>query len=261
MLIIEKRDDVVTLRNLGATDRQITRVFLFEGRLISFIGAVVGILLGLLLFGVGALMFVPAKMMGFYYPFLLASRFGRGTALVPEVQAPSYDCAIRRNVPCLDCAAVRGEDGSLNLFLVNRAEEPMDQAFKDAITAGYALTEPNLVIGSAMHDGEVFNDTRVFSARAFGRWEDTPGRVEVLFVEPSGLRPGAWTALCRSSRPMKTGRAMLLAGGEIRATVLERSARDGHVDLALEYDGDFFEILDRTGVPLSLAHAGATSRR
>ena len=61
-----------------------------------------------------------------YYPFLLASRFGRGTALVPEVQAPAYDCAIRRNVPCLDCAAVRGEDGSLNLFLVNRAEEPMD---------------------------------------------------------------------------------------------------------------------------------------
>ena len=31
-----------------------------------------GIVLGLLLFGVGALMFVPAKMMGFYYPFLLA---------------------------------------------------------------------------------------------------------------------------------------------------------------------------------------------
>lgn len=95
----------------------------------------------------------------------------------------------------------------------------------------------------------VFNDTRVFSARAFGRWEDTPGRVEVLFVEPSGLRPGAWTALCRSSRPMLPGRAMLLAGGEIRATVLAKSARDGHVDLALEYDGDLFEILDRTGVP------------
>lgn len=31
-----------------------------------------GILLGLLLFGIGALMFVPAKMLGFYYPFLLA---------------------------------------------------------------------------------------------------------------------------------------------------------------------------------------------
>ena len=49
MLIIDKKDDVVTLRNLGATDRQITQIFLFEGRLISVFGAVVGILVGLLL--------------------------------------------------------------------------------------------------------------------------------------------------------------------------------------------------------------------
>ncbi|MBQ8064578.1 MAG: ABC transporter permease [Prevotella sp.] len=49
MLIIDKREDVVTLRNLGATDRQISRIFLFEGRLISLMGAVMGILLGLLL--------------------------------------------------------------------------------------------------------------------------------------------------------------------------------------------------------------------
>lgn len=49
MLIIDKRDDVATLRNLGASDRQIVRVFLFEGRLISFIGAVAGIVLGVLL--------------------------------------------------------------------------------------------------------------------------------------------------------------------------------------------------------------------
>ena len=49
MLIIDKKDDVVTLRNLGATDRQITQVFLFEGRIISAIGALVGIGIGLLL--------------------------------------------------------------------------------------------------------------------------------------------------------------------------------------------------------------------
>ena len=49
MLIIDKRDDVVTLRNLGASDRQIVRVFLFEGRMISVAGAVIGILVGLLL--------------------------------------------------------------------------------------------------------------------------------------------------------------------------------------------------------------------
>lgn len=49
MLIIDKKDDAATLRNLGATDRQIRSIFLFEGRIISAIGAVVGILLGLLL--------------------------------------------------------------------------------------------------------------------------------------------------------------------------------------------------------------------
>ena len=49
MLIIDKRDDVVTLRNLGDNDRQIVRIFLFEGRLISVIGAVSGIVLGVLL--------------------------------------------------------------------------------------------------------------------------------------------------------------------------------------------------------------------
>jgi len=49
MLIIDKRDDVVTLRNLGASDHQITHIFLFEGRMISAIGAIIGIALGLLL--------------------------------------------------------------------------------------------------------------------------------------------------------------------------------------------------------------------
>jgi lipoprotein-releasing system permease protein len=49
MLIIDKRQDVQTLRNLGANDRQITRIFLFEGRLISALGAFIGIAVGLLL--------------------------------------------------------------------------------------------------------------------------------------------------------------------------------------------------------------------
>jgi lipoprotein-releasing system permease protein len=49
MLIIDKKDDVVTLRNLGASDKVITRIFLFEGRLISALGAVIGIAVGLLL--------------------------------------------------------------------------------------------------------------------------------------------------------------------------------------------------------------------
>jgi lipoprotein-releasing system permease protein len=49
MLMVDKRDDVITLRNLGASDKQITQVFLFEGRMISALGAIIGLLVGLLL--------------------------------------------------------------------------------------------------------------------------------------------------------------------------------------------------------------------
>lgn len=49
MLIIDKKKDVLTLRNLGATDKQIRGIFLLEGRLISLIGAVLGVVLGLAL--------------------------------------------------------------------------------------------------------------------------------------------------------------------------------------------------------------------
>ena len=49
MLIIDKKTDVATLRNLGASDSQIVRIFLFEGRMISAIGAVIGTAAGLFL--------------------------------------------------------------------------------------------------------------------------------------------------------------------------------------------------------------------
>lgn len=48
MLILDKKDDVITLRSLGASDKLISRIFLFEGRLIS-LGAISGIILGLIL--------------------------------------------------------------------------------------------------------------------------------------------------------------------------------------------------------------------
>lgn len=49
MLMIEKKEDVRTLRNLGANNRQIRQIFLFEGWMISGFGALVGIVLGILL--------------------------------------------------------------------------------------------------------------------------------------------------------------------------------------------------------------------
>jgi ABC-type lipoprotein release transport system permease subunit len=49
MLIVDKQKDIITLRNLGANNRLISRIFLFEGWMISALGAVVGIISGVLL--------------------------------------------------------------------------------------------------------------------------------------------------------------------------------------------------------------------
>ena len=49
LLIIEKDESIATLRNLGATRKQVTRIFVLVGWLIAIVGAFVGVVLGLLL--------------------------------------------------------------------------------------------------------------------------------------------------------------------------------------------------------------------
>jgi lipoprotein-releasing system permease protein len=46
MLIIDKKNDIITLRNMGAPNKLIGRIFLVEGWLISLVGSVIGIFLG-----------------------------------------------------------------------------------------------------------------------------------------------------------------------------------------------------------------------
>lgn len=49
MLIIEKRDNMNTLRSFGADNKTISNIFVFEGVMVSMTGAVAGIVIGLLL--------------------------------------------------------------------------------------------------------------------------------------------------------------------------------------------------------------------
>ena len=49
ILIIEKNEDIRILKNLGADNKLILKVFLFEGGLITFVGTIAGIILGLII--------------------------------------------------------------------------------------------------------------------------------------------------------------------------------------------------------------------
>jgi lipoprotein-releasing system permease protein len=100
MLILDKKKDIAVLRSLGANDRLIRRIFFTEGLLITFSGAIVGLILGLIIcwlqqrFGLlklqtGAGTFVvdayPVKMMfsDFALVFVTVSAIGMAAAWYP----------------------------------------------------------------------------------------------------------------------------------------------------------------------------------
>lgn len=56
-----------------------------------------------------------------FYPYLHASLYGRGKALVPLIQSPKYDAKEFTDVPYLESIAVHNEDqGEVTVFAVNR---------------------------------------------------------------------------------------------------------------------------------------------
>jgi len=48
MLMIDKKEDIAILQSMGATNRLIRRIFLYEGWLISVCGAIIGLSLGII---------------------------------------------------------------------------------------------------------------------------------------------------------------------------------------------------------------------
>lgn len=77
MLIVEKNEDIKSLKNMGANNNQISNIFLFEGWLISFLGIITGVFIGLTLcflqqhFGLLKLSDVPGAYIVDAYPVVV----------------------------------------------------------------------------------------------------------------------------------------------------------------------------------------------
>ena len=62
-----------------------------------------------------------------FYPYMHASRYGRGTALNALVTSPTYACVDYDKVPYISATAVLNDDGGVTVFCVNRdMEEDFD---------------------------------------------------------------------------------------------------------------------------------------
>ncbi|WP_138495622.1 alpha-N-arabinofuranosidase [Paenibacillus pinistramenti] len=78
-----------------------------------------------------------------YYPYLHASRFGRGVSLKPIVDSPVYDAKDYTDVPYVDSAVVYDEENeSLTIFAVNRhLEEDIELTCDVRSFEGYKVAE------------------------------------------------------------------------------------------------------------------------
>lgn len=57
-----------------------------------------------------------------FYPYMYASRYGRGTALAAECQCATYSAGNWSRIPYVDCAAVYNDEvGEVTVFAVNRS--------------------------------------------------------------------------------------------------------------------------------------------
>jgi S-adenosylmethionine:tRNA ribosyltransferase-isomerase len=119
-------------------------------------------------------------------------------------------------------------------------------------------------LGEYLAEGDllVLNDTRVITARLFAR-KESGARVELLMVRPLGEPPGAWLAMVRSHRPLKTGARLVFGGADTVEVV--GYARAGRVIVRGEDGAPIEEIIQRAGA-LALPHyvrreAGPTDLR
>jgi alpha-N-arabinofuranosidase len=65
-----------------------------------------------------------------FYPYMFASRYGRGKALDLKVAGPTYKSDVAGEVSCLDVSAVHDEKaGAVSFFIVNRSDKDVEAEF------------------------------------------------------------------------------------------------------------------------------------
>ncbi len=94
----------------------------------------------------------PAWRQSIFYPFLHASRYGRGKVLLPLLHCGKYDSVNHTDVPTLETVAVYNEEaGEMNVFAVNRhMEEAVETTVDLRCFENAALREHIVMCGSDM---------------------------------------------------------------------------------------------------------------
>lgn len=126
-------------------------------------------------------------------------------------------------------------DESRLLVLNKTTEEIKDKYFFDVLD----YFKPGDVL--------VRNNAKVIPARLFGVKQPTGAKVQVLLLTPDKLEKDVWTALCGNAKVIKIGTVISFGPNqEMKAKCIEIQ-EEGLRKFKLEYDGIFYEVLDKLG--------------
>ena len=90
----------------------------------------------------------------------------------------------------------------------------------------------------------VLNDTRVLPARLMGTKEDTGANIELLLLKQTN--EDEWETLVKPAKRVKIGTVVTFGEGLLKATCTGMLEHGGRT-FKFEYDGIFYEILDKLG--------------
>lgn len=94
------------------------------------------------------------------------------------------------------------------------------------------------------NDCLILNDTKVLPARIFGSREDTSTVVEFVLLKQ--ITYDTWECLAGPGKRAKEGKRFVFSDGVLKAEVVAVK-EDGNRILKFEWDGSFFDVLDKVG--------------
>jgi S-adenosylmethionine:tRNA ribosyltransferase-isomerase len=93
----------------------------------------------------------------------------------------------------------------------------------------------------------VLNETKVFSARLFGKKEKTNARIEVFLLRQLNVEDNIWDVIVDPARKVRIGNKIYFDDGKIWCEVIDNTTSRGRT-VRFNLKGDLYKIIERIGV-------------
>ena len=124
---------------------------------------------------------------------------------------------------------------SSRMMVLNRADESISERRFSDITQYFSKG-----------DCLVLNETKVFSARLFGKKEKTNAKIEVFLLRELNQEDNIWDVIVDPARKVRIGNKIYFDDGKIWCEVIDNTTSRGRT-VRFNYKQDLFKIIEKIG--------------